>query len=348
VQIMTTLPQEDLNAVPEAARAAEAAGFDLIATMENRYEPFMPLAVSAISTERIGLGTAVAIAFPRSPMVVANTCWDLQKASKGRFVLGIGPQIKPHNEKRFSTPWSAPAPRLREYVTALKMIWRCWELGEPLNFRGEHYTFTLMTPNFVPTSTGQPPVPVTIAAVGPHTLKLAGEVCDGVRLHPFCTRAYLEDVAMPRIAEGLAMSGMPREAFQVTGGGFIATGETDEQVHEVAEWVRYRIAFYGSTPSYWPVFEHHGLGDLGRKLNAMTKAGKWDEIAAEISDDVLRLFAAVGRYDELPGVIEARFGGCVDMVYASTSSDIRPAIPPDVLRDIQRIDTQFTGFRTQW
>jgi len=141
---------------------------------------------------------------------------------------------------------------------------------------------------------------------------------------------------------------MPREAFQVTGGGFIATGETDEQVHEVAEWVRYRIAFYGSTPSYSPVFEHHGLGDLGRKLNAMTKAGKWDEIAAEISDDVLRMFAAVGRYDELPGVIEARFGGCVDMVYASTSSDIRPAIPPDVLRDIQRIDTQFTGFRTQW
>ncbi len=348
MQVMTTLPQEDLRAVPDAARAAERAGFDLIATMENRYEPFMPLAVSAVSTERIMLGTAVAIAFPRSPMVVANTCWDLQKASQGRFVLGLGPQIKPHNEKRFSTPWSAPAPRLREYVQALKAIWRCWEVGEPLKFTGEHYTFTLMTPNFVPASTGQPPVPVTLAAVGPHTLRLAGEVCDGVRLHPFCTRAYLEDVAMPRVAEGLKMSGTPRERFQVTGGGFIATGATDAAVHEVAEWVRYRIAFYGSTPSYWPVFEHHGLGDLGRKLNLMTKAGKWDEIAAEIPDDVLHLFAAIGRYDELAAVVEAWFGGCVDMVYASTSSDIRPAIPPDVLQDIRRIETPFRGFRTSW
>jgi probable F420-dependent oxidoreductase len=348
MQIMTTLPQEDLNAVPDAARAAERDGFDLIATMENRYEPFMPLAVSAISTERIQLGTAVAIAFPRSPMVVANTGWDLQKASKGRFVLGLGPQIKPHNEKRFSTPWSAPAPRLREYVQALKAIWRSWELDEPLKFAGDHYTFTLMTPNFVPVSTGQPPVPVTLAAVGPHTLKLAGEVCDGVRLHPFCTRAYLEEIAMPRIAEGLAMSGTPRENFQVTGGGFIATGKTDEEVNEVAEWVRYRIAFYGSTPSYWPVFDHHGFGDLGRKLNRMTKEGKWDEIASEISDDVLRLFAAIGRFDELAGLVETRFGGCTDMIYASTSSDIRPAIPPGVLQDIQRIETPFKGFKTGW
>ena len=348
MQIMTTLPQEDLNAVLDAARAAERDGFDLIATMENRYEPFMPLAVSAISTDRIQLGTAVAIAFPRSPMVVANTGWDLQKASKGRFVLGLGPQIKPHNEKRFSTPWSAPAPRLREYVQALKAIWRSWELGEPLKFAGDHYTFTLMTPNFVPVSTGQPPVPVTLAAVGPHTLKLAGEVCDGVRLHPFCTRAYLEEVAMPRIAEGLAMSGTPRENFQVTGGGFIATGATDEEVNEVAEWVRYRIAFYGSTPSYWPVFDHHGFGDLGRKLNRMTKEGKWDEIAGEVSDEVLHLFAAIGRFDELAGLVEARFGGCTDMIYASTSSDIRPAIPPGVLQDIQRIDTPFKGFKTGW
>lgn len=348
MQIMTTLPQEDLNTVPDAARAAERAGFDLIATMENRYEPFMPLAVSAIATERIQLGTAVAIAFPRSPMVVANTGWDLQKASKGRFVLGLGPQIKPHNEKRFSTPWSAPAPRLREYVKALKAIWRSWELGEPLKFSGAHYTFTLMTPNFVPTSARQPPVPVTLAAVGPHTLKLTGEVCDGVRLHPFCTRAYLEEVAMPKVAEGLMMSGTPREEFQVSGGGFIATGATDGEVQQVAEWVRYRIAFYGSTPSYWPVFEHHGLGDLGRKLNRMTKEGQWDRIAAEIPDDVLRLFAAIGRHDELVSLVDARFGGSTDMIYASTSSDIQPVIPPGVLQDIQRIETPFKGFRMKW
>ena len=348
MQIMTTLPQSDLNDVPAAARHAEQAGFDLIATMENRNDPFMPLAVSAVSTSRIGLGTAVAIAFPRSPMVVANTAWDLQKASRGRFVLGLGPQIKPHNEKRFSVQWSAPAPRLREYVQALRAIWRAWATGERLKFEGEHYTFTLMTPNFVPDGNGVDAVPVTLAAVGPHTLRLAGEVCDGVRLHPFCTRGYLEDVVMERVEAGLAVSGTARENFQISGGGFIATGETDDDIAKVVEWVRYRVAFYGSTPSYWPVLEHHGAGDLGRKLNQMSKAGRWNEMAAEVTDDVLRLFAAVGRYDELQAVVTERFGGCADMVYASMSSDVRPEIPPDVIQDIQRIEAPFAGFRTIW
>ncbi|MYE02121.1 MAG: LLM class flavin-dependent oxidoreductase, partial [Alphaproteobacteria bacterium] len=164
MRIFTTLPQNDLNQVSTAAAAAEAAGFDGALTMENRHDPFLAHAVAATSTKRIELGTAVAIAFPRSPMVVANACWDLQTASKGRFALGIGPQIRPHNEKRFSVPWSAPVPRLREYVQALRAIWRSWETGERLRFEGEHYTFTLMTPNFTPASTGQPMVPVTVAA----------------------------------------------------------------------------------------------------------------------------------------------------------------------------------------
>lgn len=348
MQVMTVLPQQDLNDVEHTARTAQLAGYDQISSMENRHDPFMPLGIAAISTQKIKVGTAVAIAFPRSPMVVANTCWDLQNASGGRFVLGLGPQIKAHNENRFSTPWSAPVPRMREYVNALRGIWRNWQLGEKLDFRGEHYKFTLMTPNFVPESTGQPPVPVTIAAVGPHMLKLAGEVCDGVHLHPFCTRAYIEDVAMPRIELGLAQSGKPREAFQIAGGGFLATGQTDEEVADVLEWVRYRIAFYGSTPSYWPVLEHHDLGDLGRKLNGMTKAGLWDQLAAEISDDVLSLFTAFGRYDQIAAAVEQRFGGAIDMLYASLSSDNLPAIPSDVLQDIQKISAPFKGFNTRW
>jgi probable F420-dependent oxidoreductase len=263
VKVLPTLPQADLNQIPGAARAAEAAGFDAIATMENRHDPFLSLGVAAVNTSDITLTTAVAIAFPRSPMVVANTAWDLQAASKGRFVLGLGPQIKPHNEKRFSVKWSPPAPRSREYVQALRAIWRAWELGEKLRFEGEHYTFTLMTPNFTPPSAGQPSVPVTLAAVGPHTLRLSGEVADGVRLHPFCTRAYLEDVVLGHIREGLEKSGKPRKHFEIAGGGFVATGATDEEVAKTVEWIRYRIAFYGSTPSYWPVFEHHDLGDLG-------------------------------------------------------------------------------------
>ena len=348
MRILTTLPQDDLDNVPAAAAAAESAGFDGAITMENRHDPFLALAVASGSTKRIGLGTAVAIAFPRSPMVVANTCWDLQNASRGRFVLGIGPQIRPHIEKRFSTRWSAPVPRLREYVQALRAIWRSWQLGERLRFEGEHYTFTLMTPNFAPVSTGQPMVPITIAAVGPHSLRLAGEVADGVRLHGFCTRRYLEEVCTPRISEGMARTGRKRESFEVTGGGFVATGATDEEVAKAVEWVRYRVAFYGSTPGYWPVLDLHGLGDLGRKLNRMTKEGAWDRIAAEIDDDTVRLFAAVGRHDELAAAVAERFGGAADTVYASLSMDLRPELPPDLVQDIRRLPSVFEGYATAW
>ena len=348
MRILTTLPQDDLATVPAAVAAAEAAGYDGAITMENRHDPFLALGVAAGASRRIELGTAVAIAFPRSPMVVANTGWDLQNASKGRFVLGIGPQIRPHIEKRFSTSWSAPAPRLREYVLALRAIWRSWETGERLRFEGEHYTFTLMTPNFTPASTGQPMVPVTIAAVGPHSLRLAGEVADGVRLHGFCTRRYLEEVCLSRIAEGMARTGRKRESFEVTGGGFVATGATDEEVAKAVEWVRYRVAFYGSTPGYWPVLELHGLGDLGRKLNRMTKEGGWDRIAAEIDDDTVRLFAAVGRHDELAAAVDARFGGAADTIYASLSMDLRPDLPPDLIEDIRRLPAAFEGYATHW
>ena len=348
MRILTTLPQNDLNDVPAAAAAAESAGFDGAITMENRHEPFLALAVAATASTRLQLGTAVAIAFPRSPMVVASACWDLQSASRGRFALGIGPQIRPHIEKRFSTPWTAPVPRLREYVHALRAIWRSWETGGRLRFEGEHYTFTLMTPNFTPASTGQPMVPVTIAAVGPHSLRLSGEVADGVRLHGFCTRRYLEEVCMPRIAEGMARTGRKRESFEVTGGGFVATGATDEEVAKAVEWVRYRVAFYGSTPGYWPVLELHGLGDLGRKLNRMTKEGAWDRIAAEIDDDTVRLFAAVGRHDELAAAVEQRFGGAADTVYSSLSMDMRPDLPPDLIQDIRRLPAVFEGYATPW
>ena len=348
MRILTTLPQNDLNAVPAATAEAEAAGFDGALTMENRHEPFLALAVAACASKRLELGTAVAIAFPRSPMVVANACWDLQNASRGRFVLGIGPQIRPHNEKRFSVSWSAPVPRLREYVQALRAIWRCWETGERLRFEGHHYTFTLMTPNFTPESTGQRMVPITIAAVGERSLRLAGEVADGVRLHGFCTRRYLEEVCMPRIAEGMARTGRKRGSFEVTGGGFIATGATDEEVAKAVEWVRYRVAFYGSTPGYWPVLDLHGLGDLGRKLNRMTKEGAWNRIAAEIEDDTLRLFAAVGRHDALAAAVEQRFGGAADAVYSSLSMDMRPVLPPDLIQDIRRLPTAFEGYATGW
>jgi probable F420-dependent oxidoreductase len=347
MRIMTTLPQRDLRLVGEAARVAEAQGYDGVVTLENRHEPFLSLGVAAVATEKLQLATGVAIAFPRSPMVTASTSWDLQLASRGRFVLGIGPQVRAHNENRFSVKWTPPAPRLREYVKAMRAIWRCWETGEKLRFEGEHYRFTLMTPNFTPESMHLPPVPVTLAAVGPHTLRLAGEVADGVRLHAFCTRNYLEQTVMPKLAEGWTKSGRTRERFEIHGGGFIASGPDEAAVAKKVDWVRMRVGFYGSTPAYWPVLEAHGLGDLGRKLNAMSKQGQWAAMTREISDDVVRLFAAVGTHKEIAGAIRERFAGS-DSVSASATSEEGADLPPDVIQDIRRIETAFVGFDTAW
>ena len=348
MRITTTIPQHDLNTVAAAARAVEQAGYDGIMTLENRHDPFLPLAIAATTTSRVELATGIAISFLRSPMSAANLAWDLHEASAGRFALGLGTQIRAHNEKRFSVPWSPPAPRMREYIEALRAIWRAWKYGEKLNYVGDHYRFTLMIPNFVPESSGQLPLPaVTLAAVGPAMLRVAAETADGVRLHPFCTRKYLTDTVLPIVTKGLKRVSRRRENFEVAGGGFIATGQDDEAVAAAAAWVRYRIAFYGSTPAYWPVLEAHDLGDLGRKLNQMTKQGDWGNIAAEISDDTLRLFAAVGRHDEIAAAIDARFGGLVDTLYASTSSEHRADWPPGLINDVQRLTCRFTGFDTE-
>jgi probable F420-dependent oxidoreductase len=348
MRVLTSLPQDDLRKTAAAAQAAEAAGYDGVLTMENKNDPFLAHAIAAVSTEQMQLGTSVAIAFPRSPMVVANASWDLQIASRGRFVLGIGPQIRPHNERRFSVPWTAPAPRLREYVQPLRAIWTAWETGERLRYEGKHYTFTLMPPYFVPDSQHMGMVPITLAAVGPHSLRLAGEVADGVRLLGFCTRRYLTEEVVPRLTEGMARSRRDRTSFEITGGGFIATGADNDAVAKMVEYTRGRIAFYGSTPGYWPVLELHGLGDLGRKLNAMSKVGKWAQMAAEVSDDVVALFTAIGAYAEITAAIERRFGGLSDALNVGGTTLAPTDLPPDLLADIKRIATPFSGYRTAW
>jgi probable F420-dependent oxidoreductase len=348
MRVLTSLPQDDLRKTMAAAQAAEAAGYDGALTMENKNDPFLAHAIAAVSTEHLQLGTSVAIAFPRSPMVVANASWDLQIASRGRFVLGIGPQIRPHNERRFSVPWTAPAPRLREYVQSLRAIWTAWEKGERLRYEGKHYTFTLMPPYFIPASLHLPMVPITLAAVGPHSLRLAGEVSDGVRLHGFCTRRYLTEEILPRLAEGMARTSRDRTTFEITGGGFIATGPDEETVAKMIDYTRGRIAFYGSTPGYWPVLDLHGLGDLGRKLNAMSKAGQWAEMSAEVSDDVVALFTAIGTYQTIAAAIEERFGGLSDALNVGGTTLAPTDLPPDLLADIKRIPTPFAGYRLPW
>ena len=342
MRVFATLPQQDLREVAPAARALEADGYDGAVTLENQHDPFLALAVAATATERLELHTGVAIAFARSPMAVANVGWDLAGATGGRFVLGLGSQVKAHNERRFSVPWSPPAPRMREYVQALRAIWRCWRTGERLSYEGQHYRFTLMTPNFVPEPIAAPPPAITIAAVGPAMLKVAAEECEGVKLHPFCTRRYLDEAVMPRLVEGMAKSGRARESYEISGGGFVATGPDDAAVAKIFEWVRQRVAFYGSTPAYWPVLELHGLEDLGRKLNEMTRQGRWSEMAKEISDDVVQLFAAVGRHDEIVAAIERRFGGVSDALHVGDG--IASALPRELVQDIRRLPQRFRGY----
>ena len=344
MRAFTTLPQENLREVAAAARAIEAEGYDGVASMENRHDPFLALAIAGTATERIELHTSVAIAFARSPMAVANVGWDLAAATGGRFVIGLGSQVRAHNERRFSVPWTPPAPRMREYVQALRAIWQCWNTGERLGYEGQHYRFTLMTPAFTPEPIAAPSPPVTIAAVGPAMLKVAAEECDGVKLHGFCTRKYLEEAVMPRLAEGLAKAGRRRENFEIAGGGFLATGPDDATVARAFEWVRERVAFYGSTQAYWPVFAVHGFEDLGHKLHAMTRQGRWTEMAKEVSDDVVHLFAAVGRYDQIPGAITERFGGLTDALNARANTALPGHLPRELIQDIRRLPHAFTRF----
>lgn len=345
MRVINTINQHHLAAAGDAAAAAEASGYSGITTLENRHDPFLPLAVAATRTQSLELSTGVAIAFLRSPMSTAHIAWDLQTASEGRFVLGLGPQIRAHNERRFSVPWGPPVPRLREYVNALRAIWTAWRGGAPLRFEGEHYRFTLMPPNFMPERSELPPPPVTLAAVGPAMLRLAGEVADGVRLHPFCTRPYLEQHVLPNLELGFARSGRQRRHFEINGGGFLATGRTDAEVDAMLGWVRERIGFYASTPAYWPVLEISGYRDLGPRLNALTKAGRWSELAAEIPDDLVHACTAVGRFDEIGAVIAARYAELSDTLQASASYEKPAALPPDLLQDLAAVPTVFEGFK---
>ena len=331
MRILTSISGHKLNDIGAVCHNLETLGFTDLSAQENKQDAFLPLAIAATNSKAMHLRTSVSIAFARSPMSSAMLSWDIQAASKGRFTLGLGSQVKGHNVRRFSVPWSPPAPRIREYVQSVRAIWDCWENGTRLDYQGEHYQFSLMTPNFTPEPLGTPVPKIQIAAVGPAMMKVAAEECDGVMLHGFCTRKYLQERIMPRLEKGLESAGRSRGQFEISGGGFVATGPDDEAVQKLFEWVRMRIGFYGSTPSYWPVFEVHGLEDLGLKLNEMSKKGQWDEMTKEISDDVVHLFAAVGRHDELVGALTDRFGGMTDIVGLPEDT------PPDVIQEVLAI-----------
>ena len=315
-----------LDHAASRARDLEALGYDGAFTTETSYDPFLPLVVAAEHTDRIELGTSIAVAFARTPMTLAMTANDIQRASKGRFILGLGSQIKPHIERRFSMPWSRPAARMREFVLAMRAIWESWNDGTKLDFRGDFYTHTLMTPFFVspPHEYGQPKV--FLAGVGERMTDVAGEVADGLILHSFTTERYVREVTMPSLAEGFAAGGRQRRDFQVSAPIFVVTGTSDEVIAQATAATKQQIAFYGSTPGYRGVLELHGWGELGDQLNAMSKRGEWVAMGELITDEMLDAFAVVAEPDDVATVLLERFGDLVDRI----SFNAQYRLDPDV------------------
>jgi len=319
-KVETGLYSAKLEEAAAAATYAEEMGYDAVVAAETAHDAFLPLVIAAEHTSRIQIGTSVAIAFPRSPMVTAMIAWDLQRYSKGRFVLGLGTQVKGHNQRRFSVPWTPPAPRIKEYVESMRAIWNSFQTGGKLDYVGQHYSFTLMTPNFNPGPIEHPHVPVHIAAVNEHNARVAGEVCDGIKLHGFNTMKYTKDVILPQVMKGLEKSGRTRAQFEICGGGFLATGKDWKAVEQATNEVRRQISFYGSTRTYQNVFDHHGWGDTTAKLHEMSLQGKWAEMPSVIPDEMLSEFAIVAPYDKIVDEVKARYGGIVDRVGFGSAS----------------------------
>ena len=304
----------DLHRAAASAQTSEAAGYDGIWSAETGHDPMLPLLIAAEHTERVQLGTAIVVAFGRSPMTLAHSAWDLNAYSSGRFLLGLGSQIKPHIEKRYSMPWSHPAPRMREFIEAMRAIWDSWQNGTKLEFLGDFYTHTLMTPNFNqgPNEFGAPRV--FLAAVGEGMTRVAAEAADGMLVHGFTTEKYLREVTLPTVQTGLDAVGRSREDFQLSYPAFVVTGQNEEEVAAAETGTRQQIAFYASTPAYRPVLECHGWGELQPELTTLSKRGEWVEMGRLISDEVLDAFAVRGTPDEIPAQIQKRFGDVVDRI----------------------------------
>ncbi|SDD47300.1 probable F420-dependent oxidoreductase, MSMEG_2256 family [Geodermatophilus telluris] len=317
------------------ARAAEDGGYDGFWVSEVAHDPFVGLAVAALATERVRLGTAIAVAFARTPMTTAAAADDLQALSGGRLVLGLGTQVKAHVTRRFSMPWSHPAARMREYVLALRAIWDTWHTGAPLAFRGEFYTHTLMTPVFTPPPHGFGPPPVLLAGVGETMTEVAGEVADGFLPHGFTTERYLREVSLPALERGRARTGRTLEGFVVAGSPMVAAGRTEEELAAATAAVRAQLAFYGSTPAYRPVLELHGWGELGERLHALSLRGRWEEMGRLLDDEVLDALAVVGRPEEAGREVVRRYGDLVDRISLATPRGADPGTTARVVAAVR-------------
>jgi probable F420-dependent oxidoreductase len=302
----------DWHQIPDHIKKLEEQGYDSAGTAEMNHDPFFPLLLAAEHSKSIELHTGIAVAFARSPMVLANLGHDLNAYSKGRFTMGLGSQIRPHITKRFSMPWGAPAPQMRELVQAMRAIWANWYEGEPLRFEGKYYNHTLMTPAFSPEDTEYGAPKVILAAVGPIMTEVAGEVADGLIIHPFSNEKYIREVTLPAVEKGLAKSGRSRDNFEITYSPFIISGKDEETFEAQKAAAKQRIAFYGSTPAYKNVLGVHGWGDMQAALNGMSKEGKWKEMGELITDEMLNTFGVMDEPANLIGEMKARYGDFTD------------------------------------
>jgi probable F420-dependent oxidoreductase len=297
-----------LRSVPYLAQSAEDIGFDALWTSETQHDPFLPLALVAEHTTRMEFGTAIAVAFARSPTTLAHIAWDLSKASRGRFILGLGTQVKAHIERRFGMTWESPAPKLREMILAMRAVWQAWQGDGKLNFRGDFFKLTLMTPFFNPGPIEHPDIPIYIAGVNEHLCRVAGELCQGFHVHPFHTPEYIRQIVLPNIKLGTEKVGRTREDVQLVSSIFVATNEQER------EMARQQISFYASTPTYKAVLDVHGWGDLSEKLGALAVRGKWSEMPALVSDEMLNEVAIVAPPEQVVPRIKQKYAGLLDRV----------------------------------
>jgi probable F420-dependent oxidoreductase len=301
----------DISRVAADARLVEDLGYDGLVSEETKDDPYVVMALAAQATTRLRLASGVAMAFPRSPAITAMSAWSLQKLSRGRFTLGLGSQVKGHIQRRFGMTWSPPGPWMREYVLAVRAIWAAWQTGAPLEVKGEHYNINLLVPLFTPAPIEHPDIPIHLAALNPYMCQVAGEVADGIRPHPVCTRKYIEEVMLPAVRRGAARTSRQLDGFAVCIKPLVATAPDASGLERAIRTIRARIAFYASTPAYAAAFEAHGLGELAKKLTAYARAQRWEEMPQFIDDDALHTYATVGTWDDIADRLRARYGPIV-------------------------------------
>ena len=335
MKVYTVAPLEDPREARDTFRRLEEIGYDGAFSFEAKHDPFLPLVLAAEHTRNLRLGTAIAIAFARNPMNLANLAYGLQAISGGRFVLGLGSQVRPHIEKRFGMPWTRPAARMRECALAVRAIFDAWEGAAPLRFEGEIYRHTLMIPAFDPGPNPFGPPPVFTAGFGPRMTEVAGEVADGFFAHPFTTRESLRSHTLPALERGLKKSGRRREDFEVICATLVVTADTEEEFSRVKQAARKHLAFYGSTPAYRPTLDVHGWGDLHLELNRMSKRGLWDEMAGLIDDEILETIAVVGPRGEIAGKLRERLRGIADGISLTHNRAPDPQHWADVVAQLQ-------------